>query len=522
MALGLALSAATLLARPAAAQETVPETESDAPPESLGMDPAAPTAQALPGGMAPLLGEPAGPDWRFDFHGVIRAPLNVGTNRRQAPGPGQSKLVLHTPPQVPGDLATFSHTGVTPMPYVQLNFSYGNDIVTGTAILLARQVTVASAFFDPPSQSGINDLFLTVVPKLGDRSRLTIRVGALTNRYGSPGEYDEGRYGTPLIARTNGVGEDVEFAHTFGALKLSVAQGFQGQITKAGNGMVSEGWNDFADPGVGSSFVNHFHAGVGYKKLAALSGHYLLGWSQDDRAGVNAVDGRLHVFGADLRLTLGRFGHFFGAYARVNADHVRSVGRTLEILNTRDGPGLMQHYLGPSEAPAALGTGTMNIFGAQYDLSIGRLVSYPVPFSGDGPDIYVSLFGMMVQVQSEDKTLDPRPRLPTEGPADKLYDNVTKLKYGAEATYSFLPWMAAGLRYDAVAPVTREQKRSFVAISPRLMFHTGWQSRDLVMLQYTRFMYGAFTEVPVGYPPKPDIFAAKDENVFSLSANMWW
>jgi hypothetical protein len=54
------------------------------------------------------------------------------------------------------------------------------------------------------------------------------------------------------------------------------------------------------------------------------------------------------------------------------------------------------------------------------------------------------------------------------------------------------------------------------------MFHTGWQSRDLVVLQYSRFFYGSWTEVPVGYPPEPDLFAPKDKDVLSLTANMWW
>jgi len=512
------LVATALSAPPAAAQET----ESDSPPESLGMDPASPGAQALPGGMAPLLGEPAGPDWRFDFHGVLNAPLRVGINQRDDAQPGQSKTVLHTPPQVPGDQATFSYTSVTPMPYAQLNFSYGNDIVTGTASLLARQTTVSAAFFDPPAQSGINDLFLAVVPKLGERSRLTIRVGAFSNRYGSPGEYDEGRYGTPLIARTNGAGENVEFAHSFGDFMVQVEQGFQGQTSKASNGMTPEGWNDFADPGIGSSFVNHLHLGGGWKNLVRLGGHYMFGWGQDERTGASTIDPRMHILAADLRLTLGRFGHLYTAYSYVKADHVRALGRVVEVLNTRDGPGLMKHYLGPDESVTAAGTGNLSIFGAQYDLSVGRLVSYPVPFSGDGPDIFVSLFGMLVKVNSKDQSLDNRPRAPTEGPPDKQYDDVTKFKYGGEATYSFLPWMGAGLRYDTVVPMASDAKRSYAVISPRLMFHTGWQSRDLVVLQYSNFIYGQYTEIPVGYPPVPSTTAAKDKHVISLTASMWW
>jgi hypothetical protein len=164
----------------------------------------------------------------------------------------------------------------------------------------------------------------------------------------------------------------------------------------------------------------------------------------------------------------------------------------------------------------------MAIIGGQYDLSIGRLVSYPVPFSGDGPDIYVSLFGMLVQVKSEDESLDRRPRAATESAPKRQYDNVAKLKYGVEGTYSLLSWFGVGARFDQVSPMLSDQKRSFAVISPRLIFHTDWQSRDLVVLQYSQWMYGSYTEVPEGYPPVPSFDAPKDKQVISLSANMWW
>src|SRR5687767_9524007 len=80
MMVKLAASAVLLLqALPAAAQTPAPpNVESDTPPKTLGMDPQAPAAQALPGGTSPRMGEPAGADWRFDFHGILIAPLRVG------------------------------------------------------------------------------------------------------------------------------------------------------------------------------------------------------------------------------------------------------------------------------------------------------------------------------------------------------------------------------------------------------------------------------------------------------------
>jgi hypothetical protein len=128
----------TLFALPAAAQE---ETET-----KLGLAPGVPQADALPGGLQPAYGQKStgAQDWRFDYHGYFTAPLRIGLNTRENPAPGQSDLVLHAPPVVPDDLETFSHTGVVPTPYAQLNFSYGNSVVTGNVFIVAKVANVAS------------------------------------------------------------------------------------------------------------------------------------------------------------------------------------------------------------------------------------------------------------------------------------------------------------------------------------------------------------------------------------------
>ncbi|HLV64337.1 MAG TPA: hypothetical protein VKY73_00930 [Polyangiaceae bacterium] len=472
---------------------------------SLSLDPSAPQVGALPGGTTPSFGIPPADetDWRFDFHGIVVAPLRMGLNSRDNPTPDQSDTVLHAPPVVPDDLETFSHTGTIPKPYVQLNFSYGNSIVTGTVSILARQQNVATGFFDPPSQLGVNDVFLSIKPELLPNLGLQIHVGAFSNRYGSMGEYDEGRYGQPIIGRTNGVGEHVAATIGFGDFTLLLEQGIQGQSNKAPAGLTPEGWNDFADQNVGTSFVNHVHAGVNYRRFATLGAHYMMAWSQDDRAtGTLGPDGSIRVLGADLRLNLSRFGHLYVGVARTEADHARTVGRILEVLNTRGGAGLMEHYIGENSN----GNGELVTVGAQYDLSIGKLVSYPVPFSGDGPDLFVSLFGMQTSVTSEDPAQHGK----------------LKRKLGFEGTYSFLSWLAASLRYDRVDPNVDDQRESFAVVSPRLIFRTDWQATDQVVLQYSRWLYGSTTRVRTGYPPREDVTATPDADTLTLTASMWW
>jgi hypothetical protein len=502
------------------AQETT--TEEDGVSLSLGVDPSLPQLQALPGGVLPRLGEPPGEDFRFDFHGILTAPLRIGINDRNVePGEGQSETVLHAPPVVPDDLETFSHTGVVPVTYAQLNFSYGNALVVGTATIVAREATVSTGFFDPPSQRGVNDLFLSVFPTLPLLGRTTIYVGAFSSRYGVPGEYDEGRYGTPLIARINGMGENIiARIPVTEDVSLMLEQGFQGQTNKAGNGIIPAGWNDFADPGVGSSFVNHGHLGVALGNAVSLGGHYLFAWSQDDRAtGASAPDGDIQIIGADLRLNMGRFGHLYGAYSNVKATSARVVGRIVEVLNTRGGPGLIDNYLGQNSG----GTGSLNILGWQYDLSIGRLISYPVPFSGDGPDIYFSLFGIYAGIESN----------------DPAFDGTSRLKFGGEGSYSVLPWLALSFRYDNVSPGAApalgglpgvqqvlpgatEDDFAFQVFAPRIILRSDWQARDQVVLQWAHWENNPLTTVRSGYPAVEDLSVSPDKDVISISANMWW
>jgi hypothetical protein len=509
------LTAVPLVALPARAQDT----PGDAPEPALGMDPSAPQSATLPGGMSPRSGAPIGPDWRFDFHGMFTAPLRVGFNSREDARPGQSQLVLHAPPQVPDDLETFSHTGVVPTPYGQLNFSYGNNVVVGTTSIVAMVPSVSAGFFDPSAQLGVNDLFLTITPDFGEKTHFFINVGAFSNRYGSPGEYDEGRYGTPLIARTNGVGENIGVVHTFGDFTIMAEQGIQGQTGKPGNGVVADASNGFADAGVGASFVQHYHLGGRYKGFATVGLHYLIAGSQDDRASQNTPDGRMDILGADLRLTMKRFGHFYFAASSVDADNPRSIGRVVEVLNTEGGAGFIRNYLADDSATPFNPEGSALVLGGQYELSIGRLVSYPVPFTGDGPDIVGSVFGMFVSTKSDYVGASNEPK----------YDGMKKYKFGAEGTYSLLPWFATSLRYDRVTPNGDDPRQTFAVVSPRLIFRTGWQAHDQVVLQYSHWFNGDRVIVREGYPPIEDRRMPPgpgrvdpDEDMISLSASMWW
>jgi len=510
-----------------AGQSATALAEDDKPVASLGVDPAlgldpsTPQTAALPGGVTPAYGQRSlsEGEWRFDFHGFLTAPLAIGIGDRDMPAPDQSGTTLHTPPAVPDDLETFSHTGVVPTTYVQLNFSEGNSIVQANMSILARQANASTSFLEPASQVGVNDLFVSVLPRFKNL-RTEVLVGAFSSRYGATGEYDEGRYGTPLIARVNGIGQRIAVRGRLGNFVLMAEEGLVGQSNKAGTTVTPDVWNDFANPNEGTSFVAHGHLGARGWNFAQLGLHYLHAWSQDDRgnnvvAGApmtpdsSAPDAKLDVLAGDLRLTMGRFGHLYGAASYVDAKFVGTLSRIIQILNTRGGPGLIANYLGPN----SMGNGNLTIIGGQYDLSIGKLVSYPVPFSGDGPDLFLSLFGVITHVNSDDKFFDPNVR---------FYNGVTKWKLGGEMTYSVLPWLALSGRYDRVTPDTQDPTFTFAVVSPRVILRTDWQATDQIVIQYSHWFTGANTLIRVGDPPMENANFVADKDMISLSASMWW
>jgi len=439
-------------------------------------------------------------DWALGVHGFILVPLRIGFSERVDPTPEQSKVVLHAPPRVPGDFESFDYTSVVPNPWVQLNLSFDYKFVTATVIIAARTVSTGSSYFNPPDTLGINDAFLTFKFPLGDRLKLTFNAGAFSNSYGNMGEYDLGRYGTPLIARLAGTGVTGAGLLSLGDVDVIVEAGFQGQFTKVPIGVEPAGWNGFADPNVGTTWGAHVHAAVDYRRWAQLGAHYIKAFSNDDRATPQAQpDGDIQVFGTDLRLDLSRFGHLNAAYSFTQATTARSVSDLIRVLNAPGGKGLMDEYLDPN----GNGSGQLHTVGAQYDFSLGNLLRYPQHFQGDGPDLVVSLFTIFTHAVRQSDTVD-------------------KVKYGAEVGYSPFAWLAVSGRWDRVQAALGDNTRNQSILSARVILHSGWNSQDQVVLQYSHWFNGSGTVVKDGYPPAIDPTIVPDADMISVTGAMWF
>jgi hypothetical protein len=140
-------------------------------------------------------------------------------------------------------------------------------------------------------------------------------------------------------------------------------------------------------------------------------------------------------------------------------------------------------------------------------------------FSGDGPDITLSFFGMYNAITSD----------------DPIYDGMKKLKFGTEAIYTPLSWLGVGARFDRLMPNTSDSTQGFSILSPKILFRSQFLTHELITLQYSKYFYGTAyyleTRPPTAVPSgpvtpygygAPGITGPPDENVFKIQATMWW
>ncbi len=296
-----------------------PPRNSSADDVGLGLTPGTPVVGTLPGGVRARLR--AAPGRRGEAASVRLPRLHHdaaarrGCNRAQALVTTEQKNVASTRrPVVPDYPDSPRHASVVPQPYAQLAFSYGNQIVSGTAIIKAWTATTATSFFDPtlPGRHHRRLRYLQPPQPGQERAPLDQR-GRLLEPLRHDGRVrSKATTPRPSSAAPTASARTSSRAWRFGDFVLAFEQGFQGQLDKTPIGLTSDGWNGFADPNTGTGLVMHEHLGVSYRRQLTLGLHHMVAWSQDDRASqAFTPDGSITVLGADLRFSASHLGHAY-------------------------------------------------------------------------------------------------------------------------------------------------------------------------------------------------------------------
>ncbi|MDP8999934.1 MAG: hypothetical protein M3O46_07465 [Myxococcota bacterium] len=482
---------------------------------TLGMSPYVPRVGAMPGGVTPSYAAPVPPDeWTFRWNGFFSASLQFSENQRVVVAGGQSRSVFHVPPQTLDEYASFVGTSTMPGQWAQIGFVYGNRTVSANVSMTTWNITDPSTFYQIGSQQFINNAYLAFNAPTIAGVRLRAMTGYFYNAYGVIGQYGLGMYTNAIVGGVRGVGEDINAEYNLtDTLTVTLEDGIMGtrngmaplNVTLTGqNGAGTTSWP--------AAWMHHVH--VGFERRGELTVrarlHYLDNWAQDDRAQspidnpttrqINEAyiqDGRIRTYGVDANLTSSIWGYIGAGVSYVQASNAYPVKGLITFGG--DGESLTNRWFG---APSG-GTGRLLVAGINYGASLGKIVSYPVPFTSNGPDLSINAGFEIASTWTE------------FGP----FDGRVRHKYGADLLYTFLPFMGVGLRADRVVPNSKDSEETFHVIAPRLVFKTDWTSRETITLLYARWFYGAHTHPEASSITPGDRL---DDQLVALNAQIWW
>ncbi len=437
--------------------------------------------------------------WKYALHGFFVAPERLGIGPRNDLYPGNQ---WHSPARVPGlDRSDWNHIGLTPAPGGSLYLNIANPNVSANVIITTDTLN-DSSYDNLVKIGGVAQAYATLkwADLFGSAGGIAWTIGAFSNRYGVAGPKQEstGYYGTYLFGRTHVAGEaltanvdlnehwQLVVEHGFGA-KLEVVP----YVTYNHNpppplapylpvqGPVPQG----------STFLHHAHASLLADDWLQISGHYLYSFTPDDLlastgdemgpggAAIRSKPGSMTVYGGEVHVDTAAVNAYAG-YSHITASGILPLGGGIEVLHGVDGLGFKENYFGPISQVVNYYQGNPDASRAdsgKVDSVLFQGLVRLAPLLGKprgGPDVGLGIFGMYNHIDAPSNKQD-------------------RLKFGADLTVMPLPFMAAGVRFDRVMPNAGDTSAAYSAISPRLIFHTNWLSREYIVVNYTRYIYGS-------------------------------
>ena len=175
------------------------------------------------------------------------------------------------------------------------------------------------------------------------------------------------------------------------------------------------------------------------------------------------------------------------------------------MLHSPGGFYFKHNYFGPLNPalPPGDDSGKVDSVLGQYLIRLRPLLG----LQPEGPDLSLAVFGMLNHVDGPTVTID-------------------KIKAGGELQIAPFRNFSIGARFDRVMPDGDNPDPMYSAISPRIIVHTNWLSREYIMFSYTRYMLGDTAypsereETPIPFSPYYPPLTKADPNLFVLSAQV--
>jgi hypothetical protein len=361
-------------------------------------------------------------------------------------------------------------------------------------------------------------------------------------RYGNagPGERSSGYYSTYLFGRTHTVGEDLTAdIDLTDRLELTLEHGIGAMLEpvpydprQKKNGFLPTATNT-----AGSTFVHHAHASLAYDDWLRFGAHYMTCWTPGDitQAYLSSMpstfpqaaykEARISVYGADVHIDGLGVGSGYIGFSHVSADNVNNLGPALQVVHGTSGKGFGATYFAKKDAASNLtptnDAGTVDTLLFQWIFRLSRLFGR-APL---GRETTLGLFAMYNHVYSPFN----QAHVPLIGAPLEMTVDENRLKAGAEVEVSAHKFVNVGLRFDHVHPTLTDRDSTywknivaghgtgsdaFSAISPRLILHTNWKSKEYVIVDYTHYFLG-----PRAYVGSPYSTVLKgDTNMVSVTA----
>jgi hypothetical protein len=446
--------------------------------------------------------------WTYTLRGFLRAPMLVGMGPRTTDPDAHE---FHSPPRIPGGTSDdWNYVGLAPSSTASLYLNISNANVSANVILAANTL-YDSGYKDLDQMGGFSQAYVTLkAPTLfGDAGGIAWTVGSFSNRYGTagPNQWSSGYYGTYLFGRTHVAGEtlaaDIDLSPD---VELILEHGIGAKLEEVPFVLKNPpAYPYLPDQGPipqGSNYVHHAHAALVIGDMVRVGAHYIASWTPNDYADLNSgpdFEGRMTVLGGDVHLDGPVMGNAYLGYSHIKASNVMPLADGIQVLHGANGYGFAVNYFGPLTNPQAPITTLPRNDSGSVDTLLGQYMIHFAPLVGGitkGPDATLAVFGMLNHVKGPFFTTD-------------------KMKFGTELQIAPIRYLSFGGRFDRVLPDGAGNTAvGYTAISPRVIVHTNYLSREYVIIDYTRFLLGANTRPSAPY----NTYLHPDPNLFSITA----